>query len=427
MKTSVLLIVLAVIAQPAETALPSLKMRLEQYFHTSKEADRAKLLEIISKSHQADEVASELGRLELWSKPDVGRVWTVNLPSGQVVRADVRLPADYDASKTMPLILAFSAADESSENVLPRLIEGPKLQQAWVVMDKPVGGSFYQPVSAAGDLPALLRELRRKLRVDVDRTYIFGENGGADAAWVAAIMYPRPFAALIAFSGYPRVPYAEQVYPFLLMNLRSTPFLAAWAESPRGTPPSTVQSVNEAIAHFAIAAGLRFDTATLATKDPGVRPNPLRIIEAILAQPRKPTTQAELWFRYLPQGDAGWIRASDLGGIVWEDEQISISASADADRDAFIADTIKQKLFHLAARIEGQTITIDTKRIAAVELRLSPEQVDLTQPAAVIINGRERFDGPLDPSVKDVLETAYETWDFQHPVYVRKSFTINVN
>lgn len=336
----------------------------------------------------------------------------------------VRVPADYDASKAIPLILSFPPKSQSEDNIIGNLMAEPKIQQIWVAIDKPVGGSFHQSVAASADLPALLREVRRRIHTDIDRTYIIGEQAGADAAWIAAIMYPNSFAGIIAFAGFPRVPYAEQTYPFLLQNLRGTPFLAAWTEEPKGMPPNKVQAANEAIAHFAIAADLPFATATLAPRDGGVKPYPGRIIAATISKPREPQSRVELWFRYLPQGNAGWLRATELAGEVWDEEQISIESTAVADRDEFIAETIKQKLFYISGHIDGQTITVETKRVGGVELRLSPAQVDFSHPVTIVINGRKR-EITLEPSTKDMLESAYEDWDFQHPVYMHKTFTIN--
>jgi hypothetical protein len=132
-----------------------------------------------------------------------------------------------------------------------------------------------------------------------------------------------------------------------------------------------------------------------------------------------------MWLRYLPQGNAGWLRATELAGDVWDDEQISIAVTASADRDDFITQTFKQKLFYLSGHIDGQTITIETKRIEGIELRLSPAQVDFSKSVVIVINGRKRFEGLLEPSIKDLLESAYEDWDFQHPAHWRKSFTIS--
>jgi hypothetical protein len=186
-----------------------------------------------------------------------------------------------------------------------------------------------------------------------------------------------------------------------------------------------VPAVNKAIADFAQVAGLAFETATLAQNPSGVTPIPQRVIATATSKALQPQSRVEIWFRYLPQGNGNWLRATDLDGDVWDDEQISIAVTASADRDEFITETLKQKLFYISGRIDGQNITVDTKRVAAIELRLSPEQVDFSRPVTIQVNGRKRFEGVLEPSIKDLLESAYEDWDFQHPVHFRKTFSIN--
>ena len=189
--------------------------------------------------------------------------------------------------------------------------------------------------------------------------------------------------------------------------------------------PAPVTVVNQAILHFAQAASLPFEAATLAPNQTGVMPFPQREIAEVVSKVRHPQASVQLWFRYLPQGNAGWLRATDIAGNVWDDEQISIAVTASADRDEFITETIKQKLFYISGHIDGQTIAVDTKRVASIELRLSPEQVDFSLPVTAFINGRKRFEGVLEPSIKDLLESAYEDWDFQHPAHFRKTFSIH--
>lgn len=432
MQFSSILMLVAMLAQSAqppqanEPTPPSLKTQLESYFRTSKAADRAQLAAEIAEGFGFQEIVTELPRLDLWTKiPNMGE-WSLPTPSGQTIQAVFSIPLEYNPSQALPLIVVLPKTEESPSKALARLtvlVGGQGYSHAWVVLDKPVGGSFQQPIQALGGLPDVLREIRRHIHVDMDRVYLLGENGGADAAWMAAIMYPNPFAGVIALSGFPRLPYPEQAYAILLPNLRGTPFLSIWTDDRSAQSP--VSSINKAIANFALAAGLHFDTATLAPNQSGEVSIPMQVIASATSKTRQPKPGFELWFRYLPQGNVGWLRATDLAGDVWDDEQISIAVTAKEDRDDFITQTLKEKLFFLNGEIAGQTITIETKRIGGVELRLSPEQVDFTKPVTIVINGRPRFEGMLEPSIMDLLESAYEDWDFQHPVYVRKSFSIN--
>jgi hypothetical protein len=238
-------------------------------------------------------------------------------------------------------------------------------------------------------------------------------------------LYPHEFAGLIVVSGIPKIPYPEQSYPLLLPNLRTVPFLSVWFVDTVTEQPSAVAAVNQAIADFGAAAGMSFDTVTLAANPGGEFTIPQRVMDAVVSRPRVIPKSCALWFRFLPQGKLGWIRATELGDQVWRDDQISIVATSDADRNEFILQTLKEKLFSMSGRIEGQKIIIGTHRLEGIELRLSPSQLNLGEPVTVEINGRVRFEGLLKPTVVDLLESAYEDWDFKNLVHVRKHFSIH--
>jgi hypothetical protein len=103
---------------------------------------------------------------------------------------------------------------------------------------------------------------------------------------------------------------------------------------------------------------------------------------------------------------------------------LSIAVGPTTDRDEFITDLIKEKLFHLGGRIDGQSIHIETKRIAEVELWLFDGMVDFAKPITVIVNGRKRHEGLVKPDIATLLESAYEVWEFQRLVFVKLPFSI---
>ncbi len=139
------------------------------------------------------------------------------------------------------------------------------------------------------------------------------------------------------------------------------------------------------------------------------------------AAPGQPITH---WFRYPAQGDVGWLRALKAYGDVWTEDQLSIVVNPTADRDAFVTDVLKDKLFYIAGHVDGQTITIETKRVAEIELRLYDGMVDFGRPITVIINGRKRHEAVVKPNIGTLLESAYEEWEFQRLVFVKLIFSI---
>jgi len=74
----------------------------------------------------------------------------------------------------------------------------------------------------------LTREMCRKIHTDTDRWFVVGADAGSDAAWMSAIWHAHLFAGAIIISGYPHVPYPEQLDPMLLENLRGVAILSIW-------------------------------------------------------------------------------------------------------------------------------------------------------------------------------------------------------
>ena len=141
----------------------------------------------------------------------------------------------------------------------------------------------------------------------------------------------------------------------------------------------------------------------------------------------RPPRRVSKWFRYPHQGRAGWLRQVKFKGEIWRDEQLSVLPALQVDRDAFITGVIKGKLAYLGGRVDGQTITIDTRRCARIELSVPEGLVDLDKPVTVLCNGRKRFEGILRRSVRTLLEAAYRDWKFEHPPVARLSLSIKTD
>ena len=107
--------------------------------------------------------------------------------------------------------------------------------------------------------------------------------------------------------------------------------------------------------------------------------------------------------------------------------QYSQTASPATDQDRYITDIIQNKLAYLSARIDGQIITIETRRCARIELLLPLGLVDFSKPVTVRCNGRKRYDRLIQPSIRTMLETAYQDWEFQHPAVAKLSLSIKSN
>ena len=133
------------------------------------------------------------------------------------------------------------------------------------------------------------------------------------------------------------------------------------------------------------------------------------------------------WFRYPRQGSTGWVRQTGFRIPPWQAEQLSVLVSPAVDYDEFVTNVIKSKLAHLSARIDGQTITINTRRCDGVDVFLGESAVDFDKPVTIICNGRRRRERLLEPSIAELLVAAYDNWEFQRLWSVQISFSIRTD
>jgi pimeloyl-ACP methyl ester carboxylesterase len=414
---------------------PSLRELVESYYRCGDLKGRSQAASAIVSAAEGDieKVVNELPNINLWSDQPEGGVWTIPLPSGESVEVAFRLPPGYKHDRAFPLLFVMPRPGETPQSALDAAKSALRSAcdpVAMIAPDRRLGGMFHERASAANDLPSLLREIRKHIHVDTDSVSLFGAGAGGDAAWMAAIMYSFEFAGLVAIDSYPRIPYPEQAYTLLLPNLNELSVLSVWnaGRADGSSDVSPVAAFNRAIADFAKRTSLPIVGVELAGAANTSIQLPEKETEAVLEGRRSAVhPQVQHWFHYRGQGDCRWLRATEIAGDVWEDDQLSIVPAPTTDRDRFITDTIAEKLAFVGGRINRQTITIETRRCGGVELRLSPGQVNFTQPIIIVCNGRKRFEGVIRPSVADLLESAHEDWDFQHPVYARKTFAIRTD
>ncbi|MFH1108512.1 MAG: hypothetical protein V1790_04840 [Planctomycetota bacterium] len=433
----------------AETT-PTVGTLVEQYFRTDADRDRNELLALIEKMADGsiEAVADAVRRVMVWDPMPGGDI-AIQTPTSGTITARYHGFLDLNpAPRPCPeprrngLILCLPNDDEEADTsrTLNRAIAvlGPAFDNGCglVALSRRIGGSFHQLPSDSDDLRFIIRELRKRIHIDTDRVYLYGGGRGGEAAWIAAMFHPDLFAGVITLSAYPPVPYPEQLYPILLGNLRNLPVLSLWPASEKGSPDPRVESLaahNRAIAELAqrLSVPIRgleapFEQSPLGHLPPWEsQEGPIQSLRAAVRPP--PGRTVSHWFRYLGQGDVGWLHATKLAGDVWDDDQLSIVTSPTTDRDKFISDVLKEKLLYLGGRVDGQTIHIETKGCAQIELRLFDGMVDFARPITVLINGRRRHDGLVRPSAATLLESAYEEWEFQRLALAKLSFSIRAD
>ncbi len=410
---------------------------IHSFFRADDPEERAALIPVIEDAANGsiEAVAETVTNVQLWSAlPSAHGTFAFGPAARDRVEVAYQLPVGYDPATRHSMILCMSDHGMSpvqtfalAREALGDTIDGFVL----IGPGRSLGGAFHQPAKGAADLHRLVLEIRRRIHVDTDRVFLFGAGEGGEAAWMAAIAHGDLFAGVITLSSYPYVPYPEQVYPFLLGNLRHVPLLAVWTapDAPGATTrQALVAAHNRAIVALAERAGLPIVGFEVPRAAPGgLKPPPDQAAVMLRRHRAPPGSCVSRWFRFPGQGDAGWVRQARFAGDVWSAEQLSILTSPLVDRDRFISDVIRDKLAYLGGWIEDQTIKIETKSCARIDVLLPYGSVDMEKPITVRCNGKRRYSRRVRPSIRTLLETAYEGWEFQRLTVARLSFSIKAD
>ena len=410
---------------------------VEAFFRLDDVPERRRLAHAIERAAGGSRavVARAVRDARLWpamSSPQ--GVFVPEAGSSRSVRVAYQIPSGYDPARRYPLILCMpdDAGSPADALALAGMVLGEAVDGfALVCPEVPVGGSFAGPGAESADLVAVMRQVRQRIHVDTDRVFAFGYGKAGEAAWMITLMHSDLFAGAIVLSAHPRVPYPEQVYPFLLDNLRFVPVLTGW---PSGAGQTITRQAEVAAAHQrAIVAfaeqvalpiiGVEMDVPLPETA-PSFQAEASRLLTRRRGDPRRTVGH---WFRYPAQGRAEWIVQTKARGELWEAGQLSILPSPATDRDAFISGVVKDRMAYIGGRIDGQIIALETRRCARVDLMLPDGLLDWDEPVTVRCNGKTRHHGPIRPSIGTLLAAAYDQWEFQRLVAARVSFSIRTD
>jgi len=456
---------------------------LEASFLSTDSTERGGLFEQIEKESAGDfeKVVVCLKKLSVWKAISAtGKIHAVNR-HGSALAAEYVLPDNYDPKKSYPVLWIMpDVRQETLESLVEWIRKNVADFEEYVFVRpvQPTGSSFHcLTPEDPSDLSVLLREIHREIHVDRHRVFLFGIEDGGDAAWLAAMRRPDLFAGVVAIQAKPRLPYPNQSFPLFLSNLAPLHVMTAWGENvDETTDPGATAAVNRWIVDYgrkhklSIAgqvvpmpvinsAGISLRGAGEGIPAPGVRKPDPTVKGHTVALVQKPATNAgsseaappgeaailqadalkellqhqrpgapksvSLWFRYPAEGRIAWLRQTEYLGEPWTQDQLSVVPGPGVDGDAFITRALMDRLAFLRGTAEGQTLTIETRRCAKIEVLIGPDLVDLDRPVTIRVNGKRRHEGKIRPSLRTLLEQAFEDWDFDRPVLAKLPIVIH--
>jgi pimeloyl-ACP methyl ester carboxylesterase len=455
-------------AQPPDTAPPATPSTetaaegpspliglLETYFRARDTRSQRDALAAV-RSHDGvtfTEVADALTQVNLWDKRPSGveRVEvTIPRPGSRkphVTVLHVRVPDDYDPARAYPLLLGFSDAKADPEQFVSFLatLLGDRRDDFLIASASDLGGVWFSdPAAAAGDPDAVLALLKRRYHLDTDRFLLIGYGTGGQAAFHLALIRPDAFAAAMPLAAACALETGAEAADLFLPNLRHLPVSAVYgALDVEGTPlPPTdgldgatplpgregqgegVQSGVAPWNRYMAARARRLNVPLHAHEIPdagrdGVVPSPDVLASFLDARRPQAPREMSLRFRYPEQGSAHWLRQTRFTGDPWTAQHIVISPAEGESPEEAVTAVLTEKLAHLAGRVDGQTIHIDTHRCERIDVLLSDALLDLDQEVTIYVDGTQRFKAKSERSIDTLLEEARTQWDFQHPVPAR--------
>ncbi len=412
-----------------------LQQALVAYFHESEQRTSRAFLERVQELSGGDwaVVAPLLTSLPLWkSKAQVATDGSIAV-AGKSYRYTIqRMPDDPSG---LVKIVAF-VAPESQGARLTALVKEVSKESAKVgivTIDPRLAPDFYDGEGEAQPLHQFLVQLRSRMRVASKLTLVGDATPAGQAAWHAAIYYPDLFDVLRIDASTPDLPYPSQSYRMFLPQLVRVHLHGTWTAKEAVVTDGAVYPANRAIllaaclkdegrgVSFTIEEGRRSVEWGLSDSILHLRSNPEA---ALLNGERNEPIQTGGWFRYPGQGPSDWLIATKIRKPIWAADQIAIEARPGEDADAFVARTLKSKLYHLSGKIEGQAIHISSYRVQRIEVRPSVADIDFDKPVIIICNGRKRFEGMLEANLETMLEHARSTWRLDDPRPALVSFSV---
>ena len=216
--------------------------------------------------------------------------------------------------------------------------------------------------------------------VDPNRVYLIGYSAGGDGVYQLAPRMSDRFAAAAMCAGHPNDVTPE--------GLRNLPFFLYMGGEDSAYQRNTV--VREFSAKIdALQAADPVGYVHRLTVYPGLQHN---------MQGR----EAEMIPRMSPLARVPWPKR-----VVWKQDDVTHSRFYWLER----APAAVRPNEVYAARVEGQTVTIETPGTGSLTLRLSDALLDLDQPVRVVAGGRDVFEGRVPRSFAAVEQALLERED----------------
>jgi transglutaminase-like putative cysteine protease/predicted esterase len=230
-------------------------------------------------------------------------------------------------------------------------------------------------------LDRLIADMVSQRGVDPNRVYLIGYSAGGDGVYQLAPRMADRFAAATMCAGHPNSVTPE--------GLRNLPFFLYMGGE------DSAYNRNMVVREFSAKMDV------LQAADPEGYPHRLTVYPGLAHNMQG--REAEVLPRMVPLRRTAWPKR-----VVWKENDDFAHPQFYWLERAATATSAEQVY---AARVDGQTIVIETPGTGSLALRLSDALVDLDRPVRVLAAGRTIFEGKVQRSLGAVIKSLQERKD----------------
>jgi pimeloyl-ACP methyl ester carboxylesterase len=279
------------------------------------------------------------------------------------------------------------------------------------------------PPPVSSEHVSIWRSIRQRWHIDPDRTYPAGYSLGGDTVVTLASMHPGYIAGGLAMASGAAYPTdVDGLLERFLRQLEPVQMLQVYGSDDTSNIPGlngrkqaiTNAEQGELVARLALELGLdRYEVIRLeGVGHSGAYPAVDQALVPLSAvRPPLPKSFSHS-FRYIHQADAYWVEGHEWLGDAWLAPWPDVRVNPGETEEQALARTIHELLGRIDASIDGQTILVDTERLADYTVWLSDGMVNWDEPITLVANGVAVFEGIVRPSVEVALAQAARTYDF---------------
>ncbi|MEK7466527.1 MAG: hypothetical protein AAB074_03855 [Planctomycetota bacterium] len=333
-------------------------------------------------------------------------VETYQLPDGEKREICISVPEDYKPDRLWPVFMNLHGTNATIDYCRQYAPYLRRWARGRFIVAQPASArkSGWGPMKIGEQQgPAALQYLRAKFPIDPDRVWLAGQSMGAHGTWHQAMRHGDLYAAYLPKAGSPYGAYGKNWKDYL-DNLRMSPSYFIHGALDPIFPIKTPRAFAE------IAKDQKLNVEYHEFADSGHEGAPddeiLKSFEWATDKIRTPYPKKFAWTAdYIDAARFSWVEVTRLdAGVKCDNVQF-----LDQEKQPVESRSVMSEPARFSVEVKGQTIELKTKNISKIRVLWNPAVVDLTKEVVVKSNGKSKWKGVPEVSIRKMLDEARKT------------------